>query len=110
VKDDAGLRADIDVPDTTLGNDILMLVKRRDVSGMSFTFSVPQGGDRFERRNGTAVRLISDMTVRDISIVTYPAYAQTDVQVAQRALQAFRQSPGTSIQWLRMRQTARGRA
>jgi HK97 family phage prohead protease len=104
-KDETGLRADIDVPETIIGNDILQLVKRRDVSGMSFTFSVQQGGDRFERRNGTPVRLVSDMLIRDISIVVYPAYASTDVQVAQRALRSFQQQ-GQRVAWLRMRHTA----
>jgi uncharacterized protein len=103
LKDETGLRSEIDVPDTVVGRDILQLVSRRDVSGMSFTFAVPQGGDRFERRHGTPVRHISDMLVRDISIVTYPAYRQTDVQVAQRALRTMQQGGGQRVDWLRLR-------
>lgn len=102
-KDETGLLAEIDVPATTFGNDILTLVERRDVSGMSFVFQVMPRGDRFERRDGMPVRLISDMLIRDISIVTYPAYAATDVQVAQRSLQVFESQAGRRIEWLRLR-------
>jgi phage head maturation protease len=78
-------------------------VERRDVSGMSFVFQVMPRGDRFERRDGMPVRIISDMVIQDISIVTYPAYTATDVQVAQRSLQAFKAQRGHRIDWLRRR-------
>ena len=96
--------------DAFLGmGDILALVERRDVSGMSFVFQVMPSGDRFERRDGMPVRLISDMLIRDISIVTYPAYEATDVQVAQRSLAVFRlQQVGQRVEWLsRQMQTRR---
>lgn len=107
-KDSHGLRVEIDVPKTTAGNDILESVSRRDVSGMSFTFAVvrPQG-ERFERRDKTVTRIITDMVIREISVVTFPAYAATDVQVAQRALRAFQAKQGRSIAWLRRALAAR---
>jgi HK97 family phage prohead protease len=39
-EDDKGLRVEIDVPNTTDGNDLWELVSRGDISGMSFGFCV----------------------------------------------------------------------
>lgn len=104
VKDDRGLLVEIDVPKTGAGDDILELVGRRDVSGMSFTFSVVRpAGERWERRDGQPVRIVTDSRILEVSIVTFPAYSATDVQVAQRSLQAFTLQPGRSIRWLRHR-------
>jgi hypothetical protein len=101
-KDTRGLRVEIDPPDTTVGRDVVALVRRGDVTGMSFAFAVVRpDGERFERRAGEVVRVISDMTISDVSVVTFPAYAATDVQVAQRSLQAYRQRPGVRVDWLR---------
>jgi HK97 family phage prohead protease len=102
-KDDHGLRVEIDMPATTYGNDVLESVSRRDVSGMSFSFAVVRpGGERFEPRNGQVTRVITDMLIQEISIVTFPAYEATDVQVARRALLAAIPA-GQSVAWLRMR-------
>lgn len=102
-KDARGLRVEIDVPKTTAGHDILESVSRRDVSGMSFTFAVVRPhGERFERRGRTTTRIISDMVIMEISVVTFPAYSATDASVAQRALQAFQaREHGRRVDWLR---------
>ena len=108
-KEARGLLVEIHIPKTTTGNDILELVSRRDVSGMSFTFSVVRpDGERWERRNGVPVRIITEALIPEVSIVRFPAYQQTDVAVAQRSLQTFRAQRGHSIAWLRMRHTAQG--
>ena len=103
VKDARGLLVEIDVPKTTAGDDILELVSRRDVSGMSFTFSVVRpGGERWERRDGLPVRIVTDARIPEVSIVTFPAYDMTNVEVAQRALQAFAAAqPGQRVAWLK---------
>ena len=108
-KDTRGLRVEIDPPDTTVGRDTLALVQRGDVTGMSFSFRVVRPhGERFERRDGRAVRIITDVAIQEISIVTFPAYEATDVQVAQRALQLFTgESGGRSVAALRRQLLAR---
>jgi phage head maturation protease len=40
------------------------------------------------------------MIVSEVSIVTFPAYPATDVQVAQRSLQAFQQSGASRLDML----------
>ena len=71
-KDAHGLRVEIDAPDTTAGRDIVISVERGDVTGMSFEFMVPQGGDRFERRGDMLTHIASDAIIREVSIVTLP--------------------------------------
>lgn len=96
-----GLHVAIDVPDTTVGRDVLTLVRRGDVSGMSIGFRVMPNGDRFEQRGAQLVRIVSDARILEASIVTFPAYAATDASVAQRALQVFRTSRSPRTSWLR---------
>jgi phage head maturation protease len=73
---------------------------------MSFEFMVPVGGDRFERRGDVLTRIVSDAIIREISVVTFPAYPTTSAKVARRALQAVHEQ-GRSIAWLRQWHTAR---
>ncbi|MEO7192654.1 MAG: HK97 family phage prohead protease [Vicinamibacterales bacterium] len=98
-----GLHVAITVPDTSVGRDVLTLVSRGDVSGMSIGFRVMAGGERFERRDGQPVRIISDARIVETSIVTFPAYQATDASVARRALRAYQGQQGRSIVWLRAR-------
>ena len=97
-KDARGLAAEIDVPETTFGNDALALVRRGDVTGMSFAFRVVRPhGERVEQRDGQRVSLLSDLIIRDINLVTYPAYPDA---VAARAIGS---PAGQRIDWLRRR-------
>lgn len=107
-KDARGLRFEVDLPDTSVGRDLLESVTRRDVRGASFRFEVIKpGGERWERRGGKVTRHLTDLRIPEISVVSFPVYAGTeDVAVAQRSLQAFQAQQGRSIRWLRMRQTA----
>jgi uncharacterized protein len=105
-KDARGLRVAIDIPKTAAGDDILALVERRDVTGMSFSFGVVRpGGERWEQRNGKPWRTLTDLRIPEVSVVAFPAYPSTSI--AKRSLEAFMASPqGQRISWLRMRLTA----
>ena len=79
----SGLHVRIAPPDTTVGRDILESVRRGDIDGMSFTFGVVRpGGERFEPRDSGLVRVVSDMRIAEVSLVTFPAYTATDASVA----------------------------
>jgi len=84
-----GLQAEIDVPETSFGDDTLESVKRRDLTGMSFAFRsvVPP---TWEEVDGKPVATIHDMRMREVSVVAFPAYTETDVAVAKRSLEAWR--------------------
>lgn len=95
--DGRGLLAEIDPPDTTAARDILESVRRGDVTGMSFAFRTLE--DDWHIEDGEPVREVLDMTISEVSIVTFPAYAATDVQLAQRSLRAF-EANGSRIDFL----------
>jgi HK97 family phage prohead protease len=81
--DAQGLLVAIDPPATTAGQDIVESIRRRDVTGMSFAFRTLQ--DAWDETTDPPTRTVTDMLVREVSIVTFPAYPQTDV--AMRSLQ-----------------------
>lgn len=93
---DRGLNYSIDPPDTTLGRDILTLVRRGDLFGASFAFSVAQGGEAWANDpDGTPVRTVSEVSgLYDVSVVTRPAYPQSSA--ALRSLQAWREEQFTA--------------
>lgn len=96
--DSKGLSVEIDPPDTTAARDILESVRRGDVTGMSFAFRTIE--DDWHVEDGEPVREVLDMTISEVSIVTFPAYTATDVQLAQRSMERF-QASGMSIAFAR---------
>lgn len=72
---------------TTLSRDVHTLVKRGDLKGCSFTFAVDEDGDRWEDPTQPAAEgdwgrryLLDIARMRDVSVVTSPAYDNTSVQ------------------------------
>lgn len=80
--DEHGLWYEVDLPDTTLGRDVLELVSRGDIDGSSFAFA--PGETRYDAATGTVHQLRVDR-VMDVSPVTYPAYAGSSVQARSEA-------------------------
>lgn len=75
----AGLRMRAQLPDTEEGRSVHTAVKRGDLSGMSFAFKVPPGGDSFDPKGNT--RSITRIEkIYEVSVVPFPAYAQTSVE------------------------------
>lgn len=80
-EDSKGLAFDLDLPDTTAGRDVLALAERGDLGGMSFAFTVPKGGERWEGNR----RELRNVALAEISVVqSWPAYDGTIVQARQR--------------------------
>jgi uncharacterized protein len=81
-EDDQGLRFELDLPNTTTGNDVLELVQRGDAGGMSFGFHVKRqswAGDR---------RTLEEVDLREVSIVSaWPAYQGTTVEARSQQRQ-----------------------
>ena len=79
-EDAHGLRVEADLPPTTDGKDLAILMKRGDVDSMSFGFSVPSGGDTWSP-DGTT-RELREVRLHEVSIVTaFPAYTATSAGV-----------------------------
>lgn len=79
-----GLDVRSELPATTLGADVAEQVRRGDLRGMSFAFTVDDetGADWFERKDGTPHRVIREVhDLLDVSVVTFPQYSGTKVSV-----------------------------
>lgn len=76
-EDAEGLAFEIDLPGTTLGNDLAVLVERGDVAGCSFGFIVAPNGEQWDGD----VRSLIDVDLHEITITANPAYDATSVQV-----------------------------
>lgn len=75
---DRGLEFTLDVAKTSTGKDIIQLVKRGDISKMSFSFVV--ASDTWKPYGSEMIRTIYEFeTLTDISIVVNPAYDETSV-------------------------------
>ncbi|WP_426958930.1 HK97 family phage prohead protease [Muricoccus radiodurans] len=82
-EDARGLAFSIDVPDTTLGRDILALAERGDLGGCSFSFRAKDDAwPAPDRRELRGVELL------EVSVVcAWPAYPTTTVHARSRARQ-----------------------
>ena len=85
-EDERGLRFEVDRPDTALGRDVGTLVKRGDVSGCSFDFRALK--QSWDDTVDPPKRTLEKVEISEVSIVTFPAYADTTVGV--RSLEAIR--------------------
>lgn len=75
----AGLRMTAHLPDTEEARSLYTAVDRGDLSGMSFAFTVPQGGDTYDPATNT--RTINKIAkVLECSVVPFPAYPTTSVE------------------------------
>jgi HK97 family phage prohead protease len=83
-EDDRGLKVRAMLPNTTLGRDTAELIRRGDVSAMSFGFSVPKNGDSWNE-NGTE-RTLNQVRLHEVSIVAFPAYTATNGTTSVRGL------------------------
>lgn len=77
--DPAGLSFTAALPDTAEARAVYEAVKRGDLTGMSFAFKVPKGGDTYDPRTNT--RTITRIEkVLECSVVPFPAYPATSVE------------------------------
>lgn len=81
--DSVGLHFVLEVPDTTIGNDVYNSVKVGNLKNMSFSFQLAKGGDEW-RRGKKPTRIINKIAeLTEISIVSVPAYDDTNVLVTR---------------------------
>lgn len=92
-----GLAFECDLPDTSIGRDVHTMVARGDISQCSFGFcclndDVSVETDPDDEENTIRVRTVRDLSLLDVSAVTYPAYTATSVQ-ARSARYAIGRNP-----------------
>lgn len=111
--DERGLRFEIDTPDTTTGRDTAEEIRRGDLSGCSFAFSVDKDGQKWIRDGELLVREVRRVKeLFDVGPVTYPAYTGTtvDARSAEAALAAVEEERAAGVRVRIAQAKARARA
>lgn len=81
-QDATGLRFECDLPDTTAGRDTAESIRRKDITGCSFAFTIADGGQSWDFTSEMAVRTITKIgRLYDVGPVCYPAYESTRVDM-----------------------------
>lgn len=86
------LRFELDIPNTSTGNDAWELIKRGDVDGVSFGMRVTKDKWSTEERdeNKIYMRTILNAELYEVSPVAFPAYPSNEVGV--RSLEEFKEN------------------
>lgn len=84
-EDEKGLRVSATLPNTTHGRDAAELVRRGDVTGFSFGFSLPSRGGDSWNDDGTE-RVLKSVRLFEVSLTPFPAYQQTNGTATVRGL------------------------
>jgi HK97 family phage prohead protease len=89
--DKQGLLYEIDAPKTQIGQDVLEMIDRGDLTGSSFAFYIR--GQRWEdvrdeKDQVVTVRTITDLDLVDTGPVTFPAYEATTAGARSFALRS----------------------
>ena len=107
--DDIGIFYQIDVPDTSIGKDVLESIKRGDISGSSIGFYVKR--EEWETKEGKHSRRIFDIDMVDLGPVTWPAYSGTSAvsrnDVAKQSFDNWKEKQNSANEfYFRMNQLA----
>lgn len=110
--DDTGLRYSVEIPDTTLGRDLSVLIGRGDVWGSSFAFTIAgRDGESWAEEDGQAVRYVHEVEgVYDVSPVLSPAYEDATASVVMRSYERFLQSHRPALKLPALRRDAKTEA
>lgn len=95
--DEVGVKFRFEAPNTTRGRDLVELIERGDISECSFAFWVKADEWRYDVAFGDKImderRVLEVARLADLSIVVTGQYAQTSVDVDERALaEEYRQA------------------
>lgn len=77
-EDSIGLRFELDLPDTTLGDDTFKSIKRGDVDGVSFGFQMINE-EIEEPDDDLMLRTVTKAKLFEVSAVAFPAYPDSEV-------------------------------
>jgi HK97 family phage prohead protease len=88
-----GLYFEVDLPDTTAAKDLIESVKRGDIKGNSFTFTIEdQDAIDFGKEDGKYVQRVTPNAALLLEVapgVVNPAYRETEVEVMRRSFEKW---------------------
>lgn len=83
-EDEKGLYFEVELPNTTWARDLKESVNRGDIKQMSFGFKVKDDewidDEDIIKEYGMPIREVKEIVLHEISLVTFPAYPQTNVR------------------------------
>ena len=83
-EDDKGLYFEVSLPNTTWARDLKESVDRGDIKQMSFGFKVVRDNWLDDKETlkeySMPIREVEEITLHEISLVTFPAYTETNVR------------------------------
>lgn len=82
-EDETGLAVEIDLPDTSDGRDLAVLLERGDITGMSFGFRTTK--EQWDETSDPPTRTVLAAELFEVSAVAFPAYE--DTEIALRSLE-----------------------
>lgn len=91
--DEEGLYFRTQLPNTTYAKDLYENIRLGNINQCSFGFILDEDGDEFEKReDGLFKRTLRKIkSLFDVSIVTYPAYNDTQVAPALRSIEQIKE-------------------
>ncbi len=89
-EDAQGLYVEARLTDNWLISPVRDAIANDAVDGMSFRFSVPKGGDTWDRSGPLPIRTVNEVRLFELGPVTFPAYNDTSVMV-RSAIESLRQ-------------------
>lgn len=84
--DNTGLKIRADIIDTNAGQDVYKLIKRKDLTKMSFAFTVKDDTVKTDSDNKIYTRTINSFKeIFDVAVVDFPAYEGTSIEARNQA-------------------------
>jgi len=80
-EDDKGLKFELELPNTTYARDLAESMERGDIDQCSFGFFVT--GEEWDYNSEPALRTITDVDLYEISVVSIPAYDDTEAALVR---------------------------
>ena len=98
-EDAVGLRVSAILPNNSWGNDAKVSIQRGDVTGFSFGFTVPTGGDSWSTDGSE--RTLKSVRLHEVSTgVAFPAYSSTNGTAQVRGLDMVAERSGVDADLL----------
>lgn len=91
--DDVGLEVDADMAPVSYAEDLAVLLARKDITQMSFAFE-PISWRYEQAEDGKDLYTLTEVRLFDVSVVTYPAYEDTDAALRAAAFESISRSLG----------------
>jgi len=111
VQTKTGLDIEVPTPDTSYARDLVTMVERADINGMSFVFDVIT--DKWYNEGGKRCRDIVEGRIHEVTFTGFPAYPQTSCQARSttaagddvglaKAKEAFKKNAAKNMQRLKL--------